>query len=60
MNLSGNTEIKQQPVKMTKQDGHTGGAKARQGNDFGKAEFRSKVSTPAFSSGYDAIDWSKK
>lgn len=60
MNLSGNSEKKQKAVTISKENGHTGGARERNGNNFGKAEFRSKVPTQAFKNGYDNIDWSKK
>ena len=61
MSLSGNTnKPKQSPIVMSKPNGHTGGARERQGNNFGKESFRSKIPTEEFKDGYDVIDWSKK
>lgn len=60
MSLSGNTQVPpQKPVQMVKPNGHTGGARERQGNDFGKAFAQSKPVSQEFKDNYDAIDWSK-
>lgn len=60
MSLSGNTDkVTKAPIKLAKPNGHTGGARERQGNNFGKESFRSKIPNEAFKSGYDKINWGK-
>lgn len=61
MSLSGNTQVPpQKPVQMVKPNGHTGGARERQGNDFGKESFRSKVPSEDYKDRWDLVDWGKK